>query len=193
MPFRRFFLLLLCCLGCSLQAQTTENPGKPVDESLFAEAPVRFKIELAGAKDNVKLARLKDGSLVYIVKHLGAGNDRMLTPEEFARLYYGQQNSKGLLKTIFNVTSPAGIAWVVIGLGGQLLFTGRMLVQWLASEKNKRSVIPVSFWWMSVIGSTMLLVYFIWRRDIVGVLGQAFGWVIYIRNLVLIYKSRGSV
>jgi len=193
MPFRRLLLLLLCCLGCSLQAQTAENAGKPVDESLFAEPPVRFKIELAGAKDNVKLARLKDGSMVYVVKHLGVGNDRMLTPEEFARLYYGQQNSKGLLKTIFNVTSAAGVAWVVIGLGGQLLFTGRMLVQWLASEKNKRSVIPVSFWWMSVIGSTMLLIYFIWRRDIVGVLGQAFGWVIYIRNLVLIYKSRSSL
>ncbi|MEI6339216.1 MAG: lipid-A-disaccharide synthase N-terminal domain-containing protein [Verrucomicrobiota bacterium] len=88
------------------------------------------------------------------------------------------------------MTSPVGLAWVTLGLGGQLLFTGRMLVQWLASEKSKRSVIPISFWWMSLIGSTMLLVYFIWRRDIVGILGQATGWVIYIRNLVLIRRSR---
>ena len=61
-----------------------------------------------------------------------------------------------------------------------------MLVQWLTSEKSKRSVVPVSFWWMSLVGATMLLVYFIWRRDIVGILGQATGWIIYIRNLVLI-------
>jgi lipid-A-disaccharide synthase-like uncharacterized protein len=80
---------------------------------------------------------------------------------------------------------------VALGLGGQLLFTGRMLVQWFASEKSKRSVIPVAFWWMSLIGSTMLLIYFIWRRDIVGIIGQATGWVIYIRNLVLIRRSRG--
>jgi lipid-A-disaccharide synthase-like uncharacterized protein len=67
---------------------------------------------------------------------------------------------------------------VGLGLLGQVLFTGRMLVQWLASEKQKRSVVPVAFWWMSLIGATMLLVYFTWRRDIVGVLGQATGWFI---------------
>lgn len=186
----RVILFVLLCLGTTLRAQTAEEAGRPVDEALFAEAPVRFKVELAGAKDNVKLARLKDGSIAYIVKRLGTGTDRMLTPEEFSRLYYGQQNTKGVLNTILNVTSPVGVAWVALGLGGQLLFTGRMLVQWIASEKSKRSVIPVAFWWMSVLGSSMLLVYFIWRRDIVGVLGQAFGWVIYLRNLCLIYKSR---
>jgi lipid-A-disaccharide synthase-like uncharacterized protein len=47
----------------------------------------------------------------------------------------------------------------------------------------------VAFWWMSLVGASMLLVYFIWRRDIVGILGQATGWFIYIRNLVLIHKS----
>jgi len=67
---------------------------------------------------------------------------------------------------------------------------GRMLVQWFASERSKRSVIPVSFWWMSLIGSTMLLVYFIWRRDAVGIIGQGLGWVVYVRNLFLIRKSR---
>jgi lipid-A-disaccharide synthase-like uncharacterized protein len=65
-----------------------------------------------------------------------------------------------------------------------------MLIQWFASEKSGRSVIPVAFWWMSLIGATMLLVYFIWRRDIVGILGQATGWGIYVRNLVLIRRSR---
>ena len=128
--------------------------------------------------------------MVYIVKRLGAGTDRMLTPDEFSRLYYGQEASRGWLFAVFNVTSAIGLAWVAVGLSGQLLFTGRMLVQWFASEKHKRSIVPVSFWWMSLVGATMLLVYFIWRRDIVGILGQATGWIIYIRNLILIRRSR---
>ena len=64
-----------------------------------------------------------------------------------------------------------------------------MLVQWLASERNRRSVVPVGFWWMSLGGATLLLVYFVWRKDVVGVLGQATGWLIYVRNLSLIYRS----
>ena len=114
----------------------------------------------------------------------------MLTPDEFSRFYYDQQTGRGWLSTVFNVTSPVGLVWVAIGLSGQLLFTGRMIVQWFTSEKSKRSVVPVSFWWMSLIGATMLLIYFIWRRDIVGILGQATGWIIYIRNLVLIRRLR---
>jgi len=187
---RGLFFLILVLAAAPLHGEPLDEIGRPVDDSLAAGSEIRFKVELAGAKDNVKIARLTDGSVIYIVKRLGAGSDRILTPEEFARLYYSQQTSQGWLSTIFNITSPVGLAWVALGLGGQLLFTGRMLVQWLASEKSKRSVIPISFWWMSLIGSTMLLIYFIWRRDIVGILGQATGWVIYIRNLVLIRRSR---
>jgi lipid-A-disaccharide synthase-like uncharacterized protein len=185
-------ILLLFCLTSGLRAAPPlEELGRPVDPSLIEGTPVRFKLELAGAKDNVKLARLRDGSEVFIIQRLGAGKDRMLSPEEFAKFYYDQRRSRGWISTIFNITSPAGLAWVALGLGGQLLFTGRMLVQWLTSEKERRSVIPVSFWWMSLTGATMLLVYFIWRRDIVGILGQATGWVIYVRNLVLIRRARG--
>ncbi|HAI14296.1 MAG TPA: hypothetical protein DCM28_21505, partial [Phycisphaerales bacterium] len=72
--------------------------------------------------------------------------------------------------------------WVAVGLLGQVLFTGRMIVQWIASEKSKRSVVPTAFWWMSLIGASMLITYFIWRKDVVGVLGQATGWFIYVRN-----------
>jgi lipid-A-disaccharide synthase-like uncharacterized protein len=181
-------LLLFCC--ATLQGQLPDEIGRPIDSSVVPGSEMRFKVSLAGAKDNVKLARLQDGSIVYIVKRLGRGTDRILTPEEFSRLYYSQQVGRGWLFTIFNVTSAVGLVWVAVGLFGQLLFTGRMLVQWLTSEKNKRSVVPVSFWWMSLVGATMLLVYFIWRRDIVGILGQATGWIIYIRNLVLIRRSR---
>lgn len=187
------FLLLFG--GQCLHAASLDEAGRQVDESLFAGEPIRFKVELEGAKDNVKLVPLKDGSIAYIIKRHGAGRDRMLTPEEFGQVYYHQQvEDRGwflnFLNFLFNTTSPIGIAWVSLGLGGQAIFMGRMLVQWFVSEKSKRSVIPVSFWWMSLIGSTMLLVYFIWRRDLVGILGNATGWVVYIRNLVLIYRSR---
>jgi lipid-A-disaccharide synthase-like uncharacterized protein len=189
MPRLRLLLpLLLCCT--TLHAEPLDEIGRPVDGSVLPGSEVRFKVALAGAKDNVKAARLKDGSFVYIVKRLGAGTDRILTPEEFSRFYYEQQTTRGWLSTVFNVTSPAGLIWVGIGLSGQLLFTGRMFVQWLTSEKSRRSIVPVSFWWMSLLGATMLLVYFIWRRDIVGILGQSTGWIIYLRNLVLIRRSR---
>ena len=180
--------LLSCC--ATLQAEVLDEIGRPLDASVVPGSEVRFKVSLAGAKDNVKIAQLQDGSMVYIVTRLGAGTDRMLTPDEFSRLYYSQEARRGWLFAVFNVTGAIGLAWVALGLSGQLLFTGRMLVQWFASEKHKRSVVPVSFWWMSLVGASMLLVYFIWRRDIVGILGQATGWIIYIRNLILIRRSR---
>jgi len=77
-----------------------------------------------------------------------------------------------------------------VGLSGQVLFTGRMLVQWVVSERSKRSVVPTAFWWMSLCGASMLVIYFIWRKDIVGVLGQCTGWTIYVRNLWLIYAGQ---
>ncbi len=182
-------LLFFCC--ATLGAEPLDRIGSPVDGSIVPHSEIRFKVSLAGAKDNVKVAKLKDGSLVYIIKRLGAGTDRMLTPEEFSKFYYDQQTARGWLFTILNVTGPIGLIWVAIGLFGQLLFTGRMLVQWFSSERSKRSIVPVSFWWMSLIGASMLLIYFIWRRDIVGILGQATGWIIYVRNLALIRRSRG--
>ncbi|MBC7784929.1 MAG: lipid-A-disaccharide synthase N-terminal domain-containing protein [Burkholderiales bacterium] len=94
---------------------------------------------------------------------------------------------------LLNVSDPFGYIWVSIGLLGQVLFTGRMIVQWLASERSKKSVVPPVFWWMSLAGSTMLMVYFLWRRDPIGLLGQSFGWFIYLRNLWMIYRPRTGV
>ena len=62
-----------------------------------------------------------------------------------------------------------------------------MIVQWVASEKRKKSVVPPLFWWMSLAGSLLLLSYFLWRRDPIGLLGQAFGIFVYLNNLYLIY------
>ncbi|MFZ4597325.1 MAG: lipid-A-disaccharide synthase N-terminal domain-containing protein [Terrimicrobiaceae bacterium] len=189
----RIVAALLALLALNIRAEaagTLDEIGRQAEGVNTSGHVARFKIDLAGAKDNVKIVQLSDGSLAFVVKRLGPGTDRLLTPDEFAKLYYSQQGGGNWLSSVFNITSPAGIAWVALGLGGQLLFTGRMLVQWISSERSRRSVVPVAFWWMSLVGATMLLAYFIWRRDIVGVLGQATGWIIYIRNLVLINRSR---
>jgi lipid-A-disaccharide synthase-like uncharacterized protein len=89
-----------------------------------------------------------------------------------------------------NITSWVGFVWLAIGFGGQLAFSGRMLIQWWVSEKLKQSHVPMSFWVWSLVGSVMLFSYFVWRQDPVGVLGQCTGVVVYARNLRLIYKSR---
>ncbi len=113
-----------------------------------------------------------------------------LEPAEFLEAVASQQTSRqrrGWLLRLLDVTSPLGILWIGLGLLGQALFSGRMIVQWLASEKAKRSVMPVSFWWMSLVGSSMLMAYFVWRVEIIGFLGQSAPWAIYARNLWLIY------
>lgn len=76
--------------------------------------------------------------------------------------------------------------WIAIGLAGQALFSARFILQWLASEKARRSVVPKAFWYFSLGGSAVLLAYAIHRADPVFMLGQATGFAIYLRNLWLI-------
>ena len=82
------------------------------------------------------------------------------------------------------------LAWILVGLGGQLLFMMRFMVQWIATEKARKSVIPVAFWWFSIGGAAILLSYAIWRADPVFILGQSLGFFIYTRNLWFIYAER---
>ena len=79
--------------------------------------------------------------------------------------------------------------WLAIGLIGQGLFSARFLVQWLASERRKRSVIPTGFWYFSIGGGVSLLAYAIYRRDPVFILGQGAGLLVYARNLWFIHKA----
>lgn len=76
------------------------------------------------------------------------------------------------------------------GLFAQVLFFSRWLVQWFASERRGASHIPVAFWWLSLAGASMLAAYFIMRREVIGLIGQSTGWIIYSRNLWLIYRER---
>lgn len=80
--------------------------------------------------------------------------------------------------------------WVALGFVAQLLFTGRFLVQWIASEKQNRMVIPIAFWFFSIGGGILLLVYAIHRRDPVFIAGQAFGVFVYARNLYFELRDR---
>ncbi|MHC4949127.1 MAG: lipid-A-disaccharide synthase N-terminal domain-containing protein [Planctomycetota bacterium] len=88
---------------------------------------------------------------------------------------------------LLNIESSGQAAWVMLGLAGQGMFVCRMGVQWIVSERRKESVVPPVFWWLSLVGAAMLLSYFLWRLDIVGILGQSFGFLVYGRNLWLIY------
>lgn len=85
------------------------------------------------------------------------------------------------------------MAWVAVGLVGQALFAGRFIVQWFASERSRRSVVPIHFWYLSIGGAAVLLAYAIHKRDIVFILGQSLGFFIYIRNLALIRRERKKI
>lgn len=80
--------------------------------------------------------------------------------------------------------------WLIIGFSAQLLFSARFLVQWVASERAKKSTVPIAFWFLSLGGGILLLSYAIWRKDPVFIVGQAGGLLIYFRNLHLIFKER---
>ena len=80
--------------------------------------------------------------------------------------------------------------WLIIGFLGQTLFSMRFLVQWWASERERRSVIPLAFWFFSIAGGITLLSYAIYRQDPVFIVGQSAGVIIYMRNLYFIYRER---
>ncbi len=91
---------------------------------------------------------------------------------------------------LFNITSYGALIWIAIGFGGQIAFFGRMAIQWIVSERERKSVVPDAFWYLSFAGGLALFTYFVWRQDIVGVTGQTTGVVIYARNIRLIHKQK---
>ena len=91
----------------------------------------------------------------------------------------------------FGVSNASDAAWLGVGFLGQLLFTSRFLVQWLASERRRDSVVPKAFWWFSLAGGLTLLSYAVFRlKDPVIIVGQGAGVLIYTRNLYLISQAR---
>jgi lipid-A-disaccharide synthase-like uncharacterized protein len=82
--------------------------------------------------------------------------------------------------------------WLAFGLIAQLFFTARFLVQWISSERAGQSVVPIAFWFFSMGGGLMTLVYGLAKREPVIIVGQGLATLIYIRNIMLILKNRGS-
>lgn len=82
---------------------------------------------------------------------------------------------------------------IVVGFAGQGLFAMRFIIQWLSSEKQAKSVIPIAFWYFSIGGGSVLFLYAIWRQDLVFMSGQGLGLFIYLRNLYFVRRSRASM
>ena len=89
-----------------------------------------------------------------------------------------------------NSLNSSEIIFLAIGFIGQFIFASRFIVQWIYSEKKGESYIPIIFWYLSIIGGLSLLVYAIFRKDPVIILGQSFGILVYTRNLILIYRKK---
>ena len=83
--------------------------------------------------------------------------------------------------------------WLIVGFLGQGLFSARFLIQWLKSEKEKKSVFPIAFWYFSIAGGMALLAYAIYRQDPVFILGQGSGLLIYLRNLYFVLNERNKL
>jgi len=91
---------------------------------------------------------------------------------------------------MFTELTRIEMVWIGVGLLGQGLFTARFLVQWICSERVKRSVIPMAFWYLSLAGGLVLLSYAIYRQDPVFILGQSTGAFIYLRNIYFAKQER---
>ena len=102
--------------------------------------------------------------------------------------------SHGLVDYLYDVFVAKFDFWLAFGIVAQLLFTARFIVQWIASERAGRSVMPMAFWIFSVFGGMMTLVYGLVRREPVIILGQILAVFIYLRNLMLIFRpnARGG-
>ncbi|MEM0909146.1 MAG: lipid-A-disaccharide synthase N-terminal domain-containing protein [Pseudomonadota bacterium] len=92
----------------------------------------------------------------------------------------------------YNVFVAQFDVWIAIGFFAQAMFSARFLIQWIASERAGRSVVPIAFWFFSIAGGSILFVYALYRQDPVFIAGQGAGLFIYARNLWLIFRERRS-
>ncbi len=156
------------------------------------------RFTLPGVKGELELVRSTGPGAEATFRFLPAGDQpsRIMSADEFRALFGGPAYERVSTATgnvalrLLGVSGWGNLVWVGVGLAGQGLFFARMLVQWVQSEKKRVSHVPEAFWWLSLLGGGLLFTYFAWRQDLVGVLGQTSGVVIYARNLRLIHKQR---
>lgn len=186
-PVAAMIALLLLGVWVAFAPEVPQPKPQGAERAKLAIGSMKGVLEWQPAANNQTEYRIhaRDGSTIGPLTR--AELDKVLGEKNVAAITSGGTN---WLYRAFNVSSAIGVAWVVLGFAGQIAFSGRWLIQWFISEKTKSSTVPVSFWWLSLIGSTMLFAYFVWRNDVVGVLGQTSGVVIYARNIRLIAKQK---
>lgn len=183
LAFAVLAVLVLPAIGWWMLAQfglVAPIPGKP------SRPPFNMSDRIA----TIKVQENDAGELVATFS--GRNLPDPLTAEEFFNEIHIRQVDLPWIFQVLDVTSVTSLLWILFGFAAQGIFAGRMIVQWYASEKAKSSVVPNQFWWMSLIGASMLIIYFIWRKEIVGICGQLTGWLVYVRNLWMIYGKAGS-
>jgi lipid-A-disaccharide synthase-like uncharacterized protein len=118
-------------------------------------------------------------------------------PDGALAWYEPAANDSGVYVASATAASGAmggGTTWAILlflfGLVGQAMFMGRFALQWIASERSGRSVVPLGFWWLSLAGASILLTYFAIQREPIGLLGQLLGWPIYLRNAYMVVRDR---
>ncbi len=152
----------------------------------FTFGPVKGNVEIVGEVGDETFRMLLRGE----EPRPAISHDEFI--ERYGEVFYEGVTGNGgsAVFRVFNISRWGSLLWVSIGLAGQIAFFGRMAVQWVVSERKGESVVPPMFWWLSLFGGVTLFAYFVWRQDMVGVLGQSSGVVIYARNIRLIYKQK---
>jgi len=187
-------IAMVCLLGVGvwLVLQPTLQQARRIDPSAH-----RFELVLGSRDVMVEQRRAGDGFEYHFALREDLEDLGWIDAERFQRVVSEEMAAwetrpavERRLLGFLNISDWLNFGWVAVGLAGQAAFFGRMLVQWVVSEKSRQSVVPELFWWLSFLGGVSLFTYFVWRTDIVGVLGQSTGVVVYARNLRLIRKQR---
>lgn len=154
----------------------------------------RFEFACPGYQKPAFVLRSPNAPPRYEVTRVDGSTETLLGDELAERLVRATTppSELGWLPKLFNARTTPELAWIIFGLFGSAVFMSRMVIQWIVSEKRRQSVVPPIFWWLSLVGSMMLLIYFLWRFDVVGILGQSLPLIIYVRNLMLIYGAKRS-
>lgn len=97
-----------------------------------------------------------------------------------------------MIRDFLSETPGSELAWLMVGFLAQAMFSMRFLIQWIASERVRKSVVPETFWYFSLAGGAMLFAYAIYRQDPVFILGQGFGLVVYARNIWFLWTARND-
>jgi len=175
--------LVLVCVAAAL----AYGAGEPAPEGAALGAVLREAAQ-AHARGDAATARAKLREAAQAIDREGFHHRLAAAGTAYDRGEWSEARAR--LKSATWLVEP--YFWFGLGFVAQLLFSARFIVQWIASERKGKSYFPMAFWYFSLAGSALLLTYSIWRQDPVFILGQSFNSVIYVRNLMLIFRQRAA-